>query len=286
MNDRDDDLRPPGPRLEPPPASGPIFVNPPVPSVSPLRPGRGWHVAGLFALAFAAVGFFTGVAQERRDDRAASPEDAPPTQPAPGYADLRARRRGPNAALDAGAIERFTAPPPPSAEGPPRTAERRERALADRRRGRAFDGAPPTIPHAVVAQAAFECLACHESGGTIAGKRAPAMSHERHDSCTQCHVGVGGPPAPVPSPLSPNAFVGLEPRGPGARAWPGAPPTIPHGVTMRTNCASCHGATGAPGLQTTHPERQSCTQCHAPDASLDQRPPEPPPAGPAKAPHE
>jgi nitrate reductase (cytochrome), electron transfer subunit len=284
MKDRDDAPPALGPQLGLPPPPDSIRIDPPVPSAAPLRPGRGWHVAGSLALALAIVGFFTGVAQERRADLSGTPADAPAADPAPGYADLRTRRRGPNSALDAGAFERFAAAPALSAEAPPQTAEARARALADRRRQRAFEGAPPTVPHPVAARAAFECLACHESGGTIANRRAPAMSHERRDNCTQCHVGEGGPPTPTPAPLASNTFVGLESPGPGARAWPGAPPAIPHAVAMRTNCASCHGALGAPGLRTTHPERQACAQCHAPAAALDQRTPEPTPAGPAKAP--
>jgi nitrate reductase (cytochrome), electron transfer subunit len=54
------------------------------------------------------------------------------------------------------------------------------------------------------------------------------------------------------------------------RAFDGAPPTIPHSTLMRTDCLSCHGPQGLYGLRTPHPERQSCLQCHAPGAHLDQ----------------
>ena len=97
------------------------------------------------------------------------------------------------------------------AEVPPQTEEQRAEILASRSRQRAFDGAPPTIPHAVHGQSTFECLACHEKGAIIAGKRAPAMSHERHDSCTQCHVSAGGPPSAPPPPLTSSTFVGQAP---------------------------------------------------------------------------
>jgi cytochrome c-type protein NapB len=49
---------------------------------------------------------------------------------------------------------------------------------------------------------------------------------------------------------------------------------IPHPTHMRENCESCHGVAGPHGLRTPHAERQSCTQCHAPDAKLDRRPTE------------
>jgi cytochrome c-type protein NapB len=40
---------------------------------------------------------------------------------------------------------------------------------------------------------------------------------------------------------------------------------------MRENCMSCHGEGGTSAIRTSHPDRQSCTQCHAPDAGYDQR---------------
>jgi hypothetical protein len=54
------------------------------------------------------------------------------------------------------------------------------------------------------------------------------------------------------------------------RDYDGAPPTIPHPTLMRGECASCHGVFGADGIKTTHPWRQSCTQCHAMNAVNDQ----------------
>jgi len=60
------------------------------------------------------------------------------------------------------------------------------------------------------------------------------------------------------------------------RAYPGAPPRIPHGLTdreFRENlCNSCHARGGfAPRFGaytpvTPHPEYTDCLQCHAPDA--------------------
>lgn len=60
------------------------------------------------------------------------------------------------------------------------------------------------------------------------------------------------------------------------RAYPGAPPRIPHGLTpqefMGTHCNSCHERGGfVPRFSTyapvtPHPEWSECLQCHAPDA--------------------
>ncbi|MFN7141654.1 MAG: hypothetical protein ACK4UN_20210, partial [Limisphaerales bacterium] len=71
--------------------------------------------------------------------------------------------------------------------------------------------------------------------------------------------------------LALNEFIGFMSPGKGKRAYPGAPPTIPHPTAMRSDCMRCHGPNGVAGLKTSHPYRQSCTQCHAPSAELDQR---------------
>jgi cytochrome c-type protein NapB len=226
----------------------------------------------VLAFVIATAGFFRGLAEESNDRRVRTPDENTPAPPAPGYPDLRSMRRGPNASLYEGAIERLGERLPGVLDNvPPQTDEQRTEVLAARSRLRAFDGAPPTVPHAMRGQSTFECLACHEKGAVIAGKRAPAMSHERHDSCTQCHVSAGGPPAPAPSPLASSSFVGRASVHEGARAWAGAPPMIPHSTAMRESCGSCHGVSGALGMRTTHPWRASCTQCHAPSAALDQR---------------
>jgi nitrate reductase (cytochrome), electron transfer subunit len=152
-----------------------------------------------------------------------------------------------------------------------------ERALALRERAsrRAFDGAPPVVPHPVAQDSAAACLACHGPGLVIKDKVASKMSHALHTSCTQCHVPAVGPRIPMPDmtllePLTENQFVGLKASLKGSRAWPQAPPTIPHSTLMRTDCLSCHGPQGLYGLRTPHPDRQSCMQCHAPGAHLDQ----------------
>ena len=144
-----------------------------------------------------------------------------------------------------------------------RSAEAKVVALLQRRERRAFDGAPPMIPHPVEqGGSAGDCLACHADGLKVAGKTAPVMSHSTLVSCTQCHVSAE-PDITMAALPGGNSFVGMASPGAGPRAWLGAPPRIPHKTWMREDCASCHGLTGKPGLRTTHPERGSCTQCHA-----------------------
>jgi cytochrome c-type protein NapB len=147
-------------------------------------------------------------------------------------------------------------------------------AVADRAELRAFDGAPPTIPHPVRQRSPSECQACHAEGLTIGAAVAHPPSHPAYASCTQCHV-VSASPVPLasasPAALARNGFQGLASPAQGDRAWAGAPPVIPHSTWMRQECGACHGVSARAGLHSTHPERASCTQCHAPSAALDQR---------------
>jgi cytochrome c-type protein NapB len=105
-------------------------------------------------------------------------------------------------------------------------------------------------------------------------RHAAMLSHALHESCTQCHTTAAAAPPPPGAPRSAidNGFAGLGERT-GERAYPGAPPTMPHPSFMRERCESCHGVLGL-GIRTTHPWRASCPQCHAPSAALDQRAPE------------
>lgn len=155
------------------------------------------------------------------------------------------------------------------------TGQQREEALLFRQQRRAYDGAPPVVPHPIDQISPASCLACHGEGKQIKDRIAPKMSHGFMHNCTQCHVPSGGTEIKLAgeasAPLSSNEFNGVPSPGKGQRAYAGAPPTIPHSTLMRGNCASCHGTKGAFGLRTPHPWQQSCTQCHAPSAELDQR---------------
>lgn len=237
---------------------------------------RGLEVGLVVALAVAAIGLVTGVTGTGREVREyVGDRPAPETGvPARSYADMRVAPHGPNAAVQAGWFAGL--PTGPDLEAPVLQTEA-ERIAALRRRAarRAYDGAPPTIPHAIDQLAVPSCLACHDRGKVIAGLTAPRMSHARHDSCVQCHVVSSDPRPHVAATRAAPAtrFVGLESVAGGERAWPGAPPTVPHTTLMRERCDACHGTLGAAGMRSTHPWRQSCTQCHAPSAALDQRAP-------------
>ena len=165
-----------------------------------------------------------------------------------------------------------------------------ERALIlmGREARRAYDGAPPTIPHAINYRDVNSCTACHSQNSNVlvGGKRTPAMSHPYMSSCTQCHAVAEGPAFAVRSGttglLVENKFRGNKRAGKGQRAYPGAPPTIPHRLWMRQNCVSCHGPGMPDAIVTSHPQRSNCLQCHAQNADYDNRErlgPLTPPAG-------
>ena len=142
-------------------------------------------------------------------------------------------------------------------------------ALQQRARNRAFNGAPPTVPHAIDHQSDASCVACHQTGAVTASLRIPRMSHAFLANCTQCHV--ESQPRHLPAEVfRGNLFAGLPAPTAGPRAFPGAPPQIPHTTWMRSDCMSCHGYEGRQGIRTTHPWRSNCLQCHTPSAAMEQ----------------
>lgn len=239
----------------------------------PQFPSRGVYLAAAVVVAVACAGYFTGLRQSPVPlAKTTERTPAQPVEVTPGYGDLRGQDRGLLGKLHPGQIANLTAPPSASALSPADEASFLA-SITARAKTRAYAGAPPSIPHRVDDTRAPDCLVCHQDGANIAGKLAPKMSHQRYDSCLQCHTLSQDPrPGGAPGIAPDNSFSGLASPGHGARAWPTAPPTMPHKTRMREQCNSCHGPTGDPGLRTSHPDRQSCVQCHATSAALDQRP--------------
>ncbi|WP_419188137.1 diheme cytochrome c precursor [Stieleria bergensis] len=150
---------------------------------------------------------------------------------------------------------------------------------------RAYNGAPPIIPHAIASTNDAACYACHRQGMTLDGLlkdsmaaigvkrplRASVMSHGFLANCVQCHAAPGPLALPPSDWHVANHFVGLAAPQAGQRASPGAPPTIPHGQWMRQNCNACHGGpNGWLGLNSTHQWRTNCLQCHGVSAVQNQ----------------
>ncbi len=149
------------------------------------------------------------------------------------------------------------------------TPQEKEFALAMRSLNRAYNGAPPTVPHPVEQFSQASCVACHENGFQSESFRIPKMSHAYLHNCLQCHV-ESNPIHMEAAEFRASTFVGLPAPTEGPRAYPGAPPQIPHSTWMRVECLSCHGESSYRGLQSTHQWRQNCQQCHTPASNLEQ----------------
>lgn len=135
---------------------------------------------------------------------------------------------------------------------------------------RAFEGAPPVVPHPIADLSVETCRACHAEGLLAGEKVARMVSHTTLTNCTQCHV-EADPARKATAALAASSFEGMRASGyGGTRAWAGAPPTMPHSLFMRTNCVSCHGEFGYDGWRPDHLDRSNCIQCHAPAAEFDQ----------------
>lgn len=120
---------------------------------------------------------------------------------------------------------------------------------------RMYEGAPPVMPHAVRNRA---CLDCHATGMITEGKKAPVTPHPELVNCQQCHV-----PQQNVQPFRGNNFKREVKTTAVSKANPNGPPLIPHRVFMRENCLVCHNdASRREVVQTTHPERANCRQCH------------------------
>ena len=134
---------------------------------------------------------------------------------------------------------------------------------AYRRVQRAYDGAPPVIPHAVEELQRQDCLACHGEGLRVIGEGlAPRTPHPHQLICRQCHVEQ----VAENDGLARNRFQGMRHPGRGSRAYAGAPPTVPHPLAGRNNCLGCHGDGGGSPITTPHADRVNCSQCHVPQA--------------------
>jgi cytochrome c-type protein NapB len=127
-----------------------------------------------------------------------------------------------------------------------------------RRAHRAYDGAPPVVPHAVEALGRQECLNCHRGGMDLgAAGLAPRTPHPERVNCRQCHV-----EELESADFRASTFVALRHATRGARAYAGAPPSLPHPRHGRENCIGCHDRYGGSPLRTPHPDRVNCLQCH------------------------
>ncbi len=160
------------------------------------------------------------------------------------------------------------------------------RTLATFRALRVYPGAPPRIPHGLtpVEFRTGACKTCHERGGFSPrfGAYVPVTPHPEMGACLQCHVGDAKLVAVALPSTNPNDRC-RQCHAPGAGRWRDStlnwtplswpqlavtligrnPPPIPHDLELRGNCLTCHsGPSGVAEIQTPHPERINCRQCH------------------------
>lgn len=136
---------------------------------------------------------------------------------------------------------------------------------------RAYDGAPPFIPHPIevpISIGGKDCLKCHQNGGFVPKWKAyaPVTPHPKMLNCRQCHAA-----RQTNELFAASDFEGVStPQVGHNNALPGSPPVIPHQIQMRENCLSCHAGAAAPEeIRTTHPERVNCRQCHVQSDGLE-----------------
>ncbi len=232
----------------------------------------------------AVSGFFMGMRQTENEGVRSRFQQTGNTNSGPIPADLPNAPKYKEIAKTAWKANRdwhFTLADLPHATEPPKlgAADPAESAAAVERRKnlRAYDGAPPVIPHAIDTISTAACASCHGAGENkvIGGKRPAEMSHPWITNGTSCHVPSNGlrqvTEAPEARLLADNSFSGKPSPGKGTRAYAGAPPTMPHQVWMRQNCMACHGPGREQAIRTSHPERRNCLQCHAPNSAFDNR---------------
>lgn len=268
--------------------SGPATQHRVVSSKEPTTHRRAAWILGVVLVTAAFSGYFTGLRQTGSQlnrtktmslvvpaAHALTETQTTLAAPASTYANQNRKVDGPNAGWT-NHLVKIVQPVVDYSTLTNVTESERALALQERAGRRAYDGAPPVVPHPVAQDSAASCLACHESGMVVKDKVASKISHPPYTSCTQCHVPAVGTRIPLTEvalldPIAENSFVGIEAPLKGSRAWPLAPPTVPHSTLMRSDCLSCHGPQGLFGLRTPHPDRRSCTQCHVPGAEMDQR---------------
>ena len=118
--------------------------------------------------------------------------------------------------------------------------------------------APPLIPRTVMNNA---CLDCHETGLVVSGRKAPVTPHPEWFHCQQCHVRADA----TITAFKANDFQGIPEPTRARKIQPAGPPLMPHRLYMRERCLVCHNDPGRREIvQTTHPERLNCLQCHVP----------------------
>ncbi|MBA4192897.1 MAG: hypothetical protein C0467_33480, partial [Planctomycetaceae bacterium] len=130
-------------------------------------------LVGAIVIGIALFGFLSGIREPKATVRliptpAANPGPIPV---AVTYSELSDAKLRPNATWQQ-SLSQLKFDRPGIFDAVVRTDEMKLVALADRAKNRAYDGAPPTIPHPVEAQSAASCLVCHGEGLKVGDRLA------------------------------------------------------------------------------------------------------------------
>ncbi|MDH4263403.1 MAG: nitrate reductase cytochrome c-type subunit [Spirochaetia bacterium] len=157
--------------------------------------------------------------------------------------------------------------------------EKNERAdfASKRLKLRAYEGAPPVIPHTILKSGTHYCLSCHTKGivfekdAEVWSKKnmvAKITPHPEWVNCFQCHV-----PQQDTGLFHKNKFKTFHLAHVKKNIKSGeepAPPPMPHQVENREKCIICHlSKTADPSIVPKHGMRDGCEMCHLPPESLD-----------------
>ena len=128
-----------------------------------------------------------------------------------------------------------------------------------RSENRAYDGAPPTIPHSKEELGRRDCIHCHKQGDAKSdGKYAAVTPHPNYLNCRQCHVEKHSDGV-----FRESNFVAYRITKTPKKAQPLGPPYIPHRLQYRENCRACHLKSDTSSeIVPGHGDRTNCTQCH------------------------
>jgi hypothetical protein len=151
----------------------------------PIRLRRFIPLLAVIGISLAVVGYVLGLREPVRAARTLPPgEGHHADQGVPHavtYSELPTHPLGPNAHWRPSLADlKFDRPGP--FDPVTRTDELKQAALADRARNRAYDGAPPTIPHHTWMRE--NCTSCHG----LVTRPGTRTTHPWLTNCTQCHA--------------------------------------------------------------------------------------------------
>jgi len=141
---------------------------------------------------------------------------------------------------------------------------------------RAYEGAPPVIPHSINRTTSDYCLVCHEKGVIFEAEavvmnqknaQAKITPHPQWVNCIQCH-GLRIDDSKfrknkfMPYRITSTPFTKTKDNE-------GTPPAMPHMLQNHDNCIVCHlSKTAYATIIPEHGETEGCPLCHQQNEKL------------------